>query len=83
MANFHRRGKNSNKPVIKQILDKIPNHIFRAQINKHKSDKGCHKYKCFDQSNIFKHKLIHVLSINFMLWFLISSIFMNDIFIQE
>ena len=49
MANFHRRGKNSNKSVIKQILDKIPNHIFRAQINKHKSDKGCHKYKCFDQ----------------------------------
>ena len=49
MANFHRRGKNSNKPVIKQILDKIPNHILRAQINKHKSDKGCSKYKTYDQ----------------------------------
>lgn len=49
MANFHRRGKNSDKPVIRQILDKIPNHIFRAQVNKHKSDKGRHKYKTYDQ----------------------------------
>lgn len=49
MSNFHRRSKNSNKPVIRQILDKIPDHILRAQINKHKSDKGCHKYKTYDQ----------------------------------
>lgn len=49
MAKFHRRCKNSNKPIIKQILDKIPAHILRKQIDTHQSDKGCHKYKTYDQ----------------------------------
>lgn len=49
MAQFHRRTKNNNKPVIRQILDKIPAHLLQAQINNHKSDKGCHKYKTYDQ----------------------------------
>ncbi len=49
MAKFHRRTKNNNKPVIRQILDKIPSHLLQAQINNHKSDKGCHKYKTYDQ----------------------------------
>ncbi|WP_259343281.1 DUF4372 domain-containing protein [Capnocytophaga canis] len=34
-----RRGKNTNKPVIRQILDLIPTHILRAEIAKHQSDK--------------------------------------------
>lgn len=49
MAQFHRRTKNNNKPILRQILDKIPAHLLQAQINNHKSDKGCHKYKTYDQ----------------------------------
>lgn len=49
MSKFHRRTKNNNKPIIRQILDLIPNHLLRAQINYHQSDKGCHKYKTYDQ----------------------------------
>ncbi len=44
-----RRGKNTNKPVIRQILDLIPTHILRAEIAKHQSDKGKSTYKTRDQ----------------------------------
>jgi IS4 transposase len=46
---FYRRSKNTNKPLIRQILDFIPKHLLTAQIDKYKSDKGCHKYKTYDQ----------------------------------
>lgn len=46
---FYRRSKNTNKPLLKQILEFIPNHIFRGCVQKHKSDKGTHKYKTWDQ----------------------------------
>jgi hypothetical protein len=46
---FYRRSKNTNKPLIRQILDFIPSHLLNFQINKFKSDKGCHKYKTYDQ----------------------------------
>ena len=49
MQEFHKRSKNTKKPVLRQILDLIPHHLLRNQINKFKSDKGCHKYKTFDQ----------------------------------
>ena len=48
MALF-RRSKNTNKPLLGQILDLIPNHLLRNEIRKHQSDKGCHKYKTYDQ----------------------------------
>jgi hypothetical protein len=32
MAKFHRRTKNNNKPVIRQLLDKIPAHLLQAQM---------------------------------------------------
>ena len=48
MALF-RRSKNTNKPVIRQILDLIPAHILRAEITKHQSDKGKSTYKTIDQ----------------------------------
>ncbi|MFK8285401.1 IS4 family transposase [Capnocytophaga canis] len=48
MALF-RRSKNTNKPVIRQILDLIPAHILRAEIAKHQSDKGKSTYKTRDQ----------------------------------
>jgi hypothetical protein len=48
MALF-RRSKNTNKPLLRQILDLIPPHILRTVIHKHQSDKGCSKYKTYDQ----------------------------------
>lgn len=46
---LYRRSKNTNKPLLKQILEFIPNHIFRGSVQKHQSDKGTHKYKTWDQ----------------------------------
>jgi hypothetical protein len=46
---LHRRSKNNKKPVLRQVLDLIPAHILRKSINKFQSDKGCHKYKTYDQ----------------------------------
>lgn len=48
MALF-RRSKNTNKPLLGQILSLIPAHILRQLIHKHQSDKGRHKYKTYDQ----------------------------------
>ena len=44
-----RRNKNNNKPLIKQILDLVPNWIFESCTNTYQSDKGCSKYKTYDQ----------------------------------
>jgi len=44
-----RRSKNTNKPLLGQILSLIPAHILNNQIQKHQSDKGCSKYKTYDQ----------------------------------
>jgi IS4 transposase len=44
-----RRNKNTNKPVIRQIIDLIPRHLLQRVIQKHQSDKYCHKYKTYDQ----------------------------------
>ena len=48
MALF-RLTKNTNKPILGQILSLIPAYILNYQIQKHKSDKGCSKYKTYDQ----------------------------------
>jgi len=44
-----RRNKNTNKPVIRQILDLVPRWIFDNCTNTYKTDKGCSKYKTYDQ----------------------------------
>lgn len=44
-----RRTKNNNKPVIRQILDLVPRWLLTSCTNQHKSDKGCSKYKTYDQ----------------------------------
>ena len=44
-----RRNKNNNKPVIRQIIDLIPSHLLIKVTQQHGSDKGCHKYKTYDQ----------------------------------
>ncbi|MBU3927212.1 MAG: IS4 family transposase [Bacteroidetes bacterium] len=46
---LHRRSKNNKKPIIRQVLDLIPSYIFRKSVRKFQTDKGCHKYKTYDQ----------------------------------
>ena len=46
---LHRRSKNNKKPILRQVLDLIPAHLLRRSINKFQADKGCHKYKTYDQ----------------------------------
>lgn len=44
-----RRTKNNNKPLLKQIIDLVPRWLFNSCVNLHQSDKGCSKYKTYDQ----------------------------------
>ena len=44
-----RRNKNIKKPVIRQIIDLVPRWMIGSCAKKHKSDKGCSKYKTYDQ----------------------------------
>ncbi len=44
-----RRNKNNNKPILKQIIDLVPNWLFRSCTNVHKTDKGVSKYRTYDQ----------------------------------
>jgi hypothetical protein len=46
---LHRRSKNNKKPILRQVLDLIPAYILRKSICKFQTDKGCHKYKTYDQ----------------------------------
>lgn len=46
---LNRRGKNNKKPVILHVLDLIPTYLLRTTIRKFQSEKGCHKYKTYDQ----------------------------------
>lgn len=46
---LYKRTKNNNRPLIKQVLDLIPNHLLIYCIKQHKSDKGCHKYMTYDE----------------------------------
>jgi IS4 transposase len=43
------RNKNNNKPLIRQIIDLVPKDIFNYLVSKYQSDKGCSKYKTYDQ----------------------------------
>jgi|SRR6056297_132 len=44
-----RRNKNTNKPVIRQIIDLIPAHLLYRVTQTYQTDKYCHKYKTYDQ----------------------------------
>lgn len=44
-----RRNKNIKKPVIRQIIDLVLRWMIESCAKKHKSDKGCSKYKTYDQ----------------------------------
>ena len=44
-----KRSKNTNTPLIRQILDLVPPWMLARCAEAHKADKGCSKYKAFDQ----------------------------------
>jgi hypothetical protein len=44
-----KRIKNTNTPLIRQILDLAPPWMLNRCTAEHNSDKGCSKYKTFDQ----------------------------------
>ena len=46
---LHRRSKNNKKPILRQVLDLIPAYVLRKSVYKFQTDKGCHKYKTYDQ----------------------------------
>jgi len=44
-----KRTKNTNTPLIRQILDLVPRWMLARCAEEHKSDKGCSRYKTLDQ----------------------------------
>ena len=46
---LYRRNKNNNKPLVRQIIDLVPRWILTSVIKQFNSDKGCSKYKTYDQ----------------------------------
>lgn len=44
-----RRNKNTNKPVIRQILDLVPSWLIDSCTKTYKGNKGCSKYMTYDQ----------------------------------
>lgn len=44
-----RRTKNNNKPLLRQIIDLVPGWLLNSCVKRHQSDKGCSKYKTYDQ----------------------------------
>lgn len=44
-----KRTKNTNKPLIRQIIDLVPRWMLVRCADIYKSDKGCSKYKTYDQ----------------------------------
>ncbi len=46
---YHKSIKNSDSPLLRQIIDLVPKHIFYDATIRFQSDKGCSKYKTYDQ----------------------------------
>jgi len=44
-----RRIKNNKKPVLRQIIDLVPRWMLDSCTKQFKTDKGCSKYKTYDQ----------------------------------
>ena len=44
-----RRTKNNNKPLLRQIIDLVPRWMLTRCAEEHDGDKGCSKYKTYDQ----------------------------------
>jgi len=46
---LYRRNKNNNKPLVRQIIDLVPRWMLTSITKQFNSDKGCSKYKTYDQ----------------------------------
>ncbi len=46
---LYRRSKNTNKPLIRQIIDLVPSWMLNRCAAECNSNKGCSKYKVYDQ----------------------------------
>lgn len=46
---LYRRNKNNNKPLARQIIDLVPRWMLNSITKHFQSDKGCSKYKTYDQ----------------------------------
>jgi hypothetical protein len=46
---LYKHSKNTNKPVIRQILDLVPPWLFKSCTNTYKTDKDISKYYTYDQ----------------------------------
>ncbi|TVZ26096.1 uncharacterized protein DUF4372 [Gillisia sp. Hel_I_86] len=44
-----RRTKNTNKPLLRQIIDLCPRWMLMRCADEHNGDKGCSRYKTYDQ----------------------------------
>jgi len=44
-----RRNKNNKRPLIRQIIDLVPRWLFDSCTSTYQTDKGCSKYKTYDQ----------------------------------
>ena len=75
-----RQNKNNNKPLIRQILDLVPRWLFESCTNTYKTDKGCSKYKTYDQfvaltfGQLNKYQSLNDIS---------AGIGVNEIFIED
>jgi len=43
------RTKNTDKPLLSQIISLVPSELFQSVVQKFAGDKGCSKYKTYDQ----------------------------------
>lgn len=46
---LHKSIKNSTFPLLKQIIELVPNHVFKDAVNRYQSNKGCSTYNTYDQ----------------------------------
>jgi len=84
MALF-RRSKNTKVPLLRQIFNMIPRHIFRKVVHQHKSDKGCSKYLTEDQfiaMSFGQLNKCHTLS-DISCGLSLSSTFLNDVGLKQ
>ena len=82
---LHRRSKNNKKPILRQVLDLIPAYILRKSVYKFQTDKGCHKYKTYDQLVALSFgQLGKCYTLSDISWGLsISSTFMVDLGLKQ
>jgi len=80
-----RRNKNNNKPLIRQIIDLVPRWLFNSCTNTYQSDKGCSKYRTYDQfvaltfGQLNKCQSLNDISAGIG----VSEIFIDDLHLQQ